>query len=228
MEDKTYRYNRERRTLKQVIEEPGIYQGTSILQQDVDRHNWEKKVAALPEIPADSLGDIEDGKLLKEGVDLILQEVNSHSLKFEPFDKPEFIALPINKETVTGSEEITGFTPGPWKLETVKTSIGSCHKIGSFPKNFQGDKTYACVYADNINIGEEKYSAVGKELLANAKLIASAPTMYAELQSLQQSNKALREVMKQVEEKLRAGIYDQAELAGVYQIVKQSLLLTSK
>jgi len=39
------------------------------------------------------------------------------------------------------------WTPGPWRLETVKTSCGICHKIGPFPGS-PGHKHNAYVYVD--------------------------------------------------------------------------------
>ena len=69
----------------------------------------------------------------------------------------------------------TTHTPGPWGLETVPTSIGSCHKIGPFPNIGAREETYACVYADNVRISDYGSSGIGDELLANARLIASAP-----------------------------------------------------
>jgi hypothetical protein len=69
-------------------------------------------------------------------------------------------------------------TAGPWSLETVTTSIGSCHKIGPFPSLSVYEKTYACIYADNVSVGDEKHSNVGTELLANARLIAASPILY--------------------------------------------------
>lgn len=72
------------------------------------------------------------------------------------------------------------FTPGPWTLETVATSAGSCHKIGPFPSLGVRDKTYACVYADGVRVGIDDRGgvcAVADELLANARLIAAAPDL---------------------------------------------------
>lgn len=62
-------------------------------------------------------------------------------------------------------------TPGPWKFETVRTSCGICHKIGEFQR---GNKiTYACVY-DDYGSPDNPDS---KALLANARLMASAPDL---------------------------------------------------
>lgn len=68
-------------------------------------------------------------------------------------------------------------SPGPWKLETVRTTVGVCHKIGSL-----GDSTklrHACLYDDC-------YSAHPRDmqLLADARLIAKSPEMFALLQEL--------------------------------------------
>ena len=68
-------------------------------------------------------------------------------------------------------------TQGPWTLETVDTSIGTCHKIGPFPSNGARSETYACVYADNIRKHDYGHSKNGDELLANAHLIAAAPEL---------------------------------------------------
>lgn len=78
------------------------------------------------------------------------------------------------------------FTPGPWSLETVPTQIGSCHIIGPFPSRGVYKETHACiyVYADNVRMHDYGYSATGDELLANARLIAAAPELYAALLSL--------------------------------------------
>ena len=68
-------------------------------------------------------------------------------------------------------------TPGPWVMETVKTSCGTCHKIGPFPRpNYASKKEgWACVYDDYPpGIGS-------KDLLANARLIAIAPDLAAAL-----------------------------------------------
>src|ERR1043165_3838122 len=67
------------------------------------------------------------------------------------------------------------FTPAPWKMEPVPTQVGHCHKIGPFPsRNSRRPETYACVYVDGLGLKPED----SPELLANAQLIAAAPTMY--------------------------------------------------
>ena len=79
---------------------------------------------------------------------------------------------------------MSAHTPGPWTLETVPTSIGSCHKIGPFPSGRLASGTYACVYADGIRIGVDDNIPMAVELLANARLIAAAPDLLAALQQL--------------------------------------------
>lgn len=68
-------------------------------------------------------------------------------------------------------------TSGPWKLETVKTQVGLCHKIGPFPSKGAHKETYACVYANDVHGYDGDHCAVGNELLANARLIAAAPDL---------------------------------------------------
>lgn len=76
------------------------------------------------------------------------------------------------------------FTPGPWILATVPTSVGSCHKIGPFPGAGHRPYTYACVYADGIRPGIDDALPAAIELTANARLMAAAPDLFAELQNI--------------------------------------------
>ena len=62
-------------------------------------------------------------------------------------------------------------TPGPWKMKTVKTSCGRCHKSGDFN---------ACVYDDDTSLNK-----FGRDtLLANANLIAAAPDLLETCETL--------------------------------------------
>jgi hypothetical protein len=73
---------------------------------------------------------------------------------------------------------MSGHTPGPWGLDTLKTSCGICHKIGPFP--YKPDRQcHACVYVDYPGDG-----AIERELLANARLIAASPDLLEALQNL--------------------------------------------
>lgn len=83
------------------------------------------------------------------------------------------------REDVMNSEP--KFTPGPWVFETVKTSVGICHKIGRFPNTSYQKENYACVYVDHRRIEDCEFDPVCAELLANARLIAAAPALYAAL-----------------------------------------------
>lgn len=81
-------------------------------------------------------------------------------------------------------------TPGPWVMETVKTSCGTCHKIGPFPRpNYASKKEgWACVYDDYPpGIGS-------KDLLANARLIAIAPDLAAALLKAEEALEPLDDV----------------------------------
>ena len=65
-------------------------------------------------------------------------------------------------------------TPGPWVLETVRTSCGICHKVGPFPGRRENDEPrHACLYADYPS----KHNPADAELDANARLIAAAPDL---------------------------------------------------
>ena len=71
-------------------------------------------------------------------------------------------------------------TPGPWPLETVRTSCGVCHRVGRFPRNTVVDKFgAACIYVDYPGGGDRE-----EELLANARLIAAAPELYEALEEI--------------------------------------------
>lgn len=83
------------------------------------------------------------------------------------------------------------YTKGPWSLETVPTTAGSCHKIGPFPSMGVRPHVHACVYADGIRIGLDEKSPVAVELLANARLIAAAPELLEALESVLDSLGAL-------------------------------------
>ena len=70
------------------------------------------------------------------------------------------------------------WTPGPWAMETVRTSCGTCHRIGPFPRPAYASKPegWACVYDDYP-------PGVGSpDLLANSHLIAAAPDLYSALE----------------------------------------------
>jgi hypothetical protein len=76
---------------------------------------------------------------------------------------------------------MSGHTPGPWTMETVRTSCGVCHRIGPFPPPEWSAKRegWACVYDD--------FPASGRgtpQLVANARLIAAAPDLLAALESI--------------------------------------------
>jgi hypothetical protein len=72
-------------------------------------------------------------------------------------------------------------TPGPWKFETVLTSVGHCHKIGPFP--WKHDKqNHACIYVNYPN--HDGRGLFEDELAANARLIAAAPDLLEALKDL--------------------------------------------
>lgn len=66
-------------------------------------------------------------------------------------------------------------TPGPWGMETVRTSCGVCHKVGPWPHKWRaGEMTSACIYDDYPSPPEGTDT-----MLANARLIATAPDLLA-------------------------------------------------
>lgn len=73
-------------------------------------------------------------------------------------------------------------TPGPWGNETVRTSCGVCHKIGPWPHKWRhGNEMSACIYDDYPSPPEGT-----DNMLANARLIASAPSLAAEVLRLRE------------------------------------------
>lgn len=69
---------------------------------------------------------------------------------------------------------MSAHTPGPWSMETVRTSVGICHKVGPFPGKREGDAPrHACLYADYPS----ESNPFDVELAANARLIVAAPDL---------------------------------------------------
>ncbi|WP_429927734.1 hypothetical protein [Achromobacter xylosoxidans] len=86
----------------------------------------------------------------------------------------------------------TNHTPGPWSLETVRTSCGVCHKVGPFPGRREDDKPrHACLYADYPS----ESNPADQELLANARLIAAAPELLEAGEEAAGSLSAAMEIM---------------------------------
>lgn len=72
-------------------------------------------------------------------------------------------------------ESKDGWTPGPWRMETVRTSCGVCHKVGPWPHKWRAGETMsACIYDDYPSPPEGTDT-----MLANARLIAAAPDLVA-------------------------------------------------
>lgn len=88
-------------------------------------------------------------------------------------------------------------TAGPWQLETVKTSIGICHKIGPFPPlRGTGEPSHACIYVDGRYKPEDD-----PESLANARLIAAAPDLLEACKlALTYERETLQEMIEQGEQ----------------------------
>ena len=64
-------------------------------------------------------------------------------------------------------------TPGPWGMETKRTSCGVCHQIGPWPHKWRaGEAMSACIYDDYPSPPEGTDT-----MLANARLIAAAPDL---------------------------------------------------
>ncbi|AYZ71308.1 hypothetical protein EGY09_15350 [Stenotrophomonas maltophilia] len=69
-------------------------------------------------------------------------------------------------------------------MESVDTSVGSCHKIGPFPSAGVRSEVHACVYADRLRLGLDDGNPIAAELLANARLIAAAPELLEALERI--------------------------------------------
>jgi hypothetical protein len=59
-------------------------------------------------------------------------------------------------------------TRGPWRIETVNTQVGHCHKIMPIG---------ACLYVDNQTLPRDSVNADSQIALANARLIAASPML---------------------------------------------------
>lgn len=69
-------------------------------------------------------------------------------------------------------------TPGPWTMETVRTSNGVVFKVGPFPWKL-GKLNHACIYADYP--GSEGHAICE----ANAQLTAAAPELLEALKAIE-------------------------------------------
>lgn len=84
-------------------------------------------------------------------------------------------------------EALVDVTPGPWVMETVRTSCGTCHRIGPFPRPAYASKPegWACVYDDYP-------PGVGSpDLLANSRFIAVARDLVPALADRLEAQEAL-------------------------------------
>lgn len=68
-------------------------------------------------------------------------------------------------------------TPGPWKLETVPTSCGVCHRVGEWPSRGAHKTSGACLYEDY----PPTTAAGNTETYSNARRIARVPDLEAAL-----------------------------------------------
>lgn len=99
------------------------------------------------------------------------------------------------------------YTKGPWSMETVETSNGSCHKIGPFPSGRDWrPETHACVYADGFRLGVDDNLSVAIELRANANLIAAAPDMAEALRACMSAFGGEYEAQTEAYKKARAAL----------------------
>lgn len=112
------------------------------------------------------------------------------------------------------------FTPEPWTLQTARTSVGVCHKIGPFPRDRKRPDlapTFACVYEDGMSKQVElARGTLDTELLANARLICASPDLYASLREFVALYDGTRDVIGQsVKDKLTRAEAALAKADGV-------------
>lgn len=90
----------------------------------------------------------------------------------------------VDTSTEAVERLLDGVTPGPWRMDTVITSCGVCHKIGPWPHKWRhGIEMSACIYDDYPP------SLEGTDnMQANASFIAAArdlvPALLAERDAL--------------------------------------------
>ena len=77
---------------------------------------------------------------------------------------------PTSTDSSHSDSSTVKHTPGPWSLETVRTSVGVCHQIG--PLGCSTKLKSACLYDDCYSD-----RARDLQLLADARLIAAAPEL---------------------------------------------------
>ena len=113
-------------------------------------------------------------------------------------------------------EALVNVTPGPWVMETVRTSCGTCHRIGPFPRPAYASKPegWACVYDDYP-------PGVGSpDLLANSRFIAAArdlvPAMAARLEAQEALLREAMAVLAKAQDQSCEGFCEQLPQADTY------------
>jgi hypothetical protein len=89
-----------------------------------------------------------------------------------------------NSEKQQETGEITGFTPGAWEYGDENNA--SCEIQAGEAK----------IYFDRGDPQMSRHLISREEMLANRRLVISAPTMYAELQALKESNERYRKILE--------------------------------
>lgn len=104
------------------------------------------------------------------------------------------MTLPLPELIAEMEAGLEGVTPGPWSMETVRTSCGVCHKIGPWPHKWRAGETMsACIYDDYPSPPEGTDT-----MLANATHLArcspdNIAAIIAGYRQLQKENADLRE-----------------------------------
>jgi hypothetical protein len=123
-------------------------------------------------------------------------------------------ALPTASQRIDVAK-YEGHTPGPWTTKALGDSI----YIGTPMESSPGD-LYAIV--TSVEYGEDYTDWHNRRALADAYLLADAPTLLAAVRALQEDNEKLRRFANRIIDDLQLeveGLQDEAERLGMLEAV---------